>query len=141
MDKKQYISPTTPNLKVDLRSFIIELVCLNCDNRLGEYFWRSDPWKDKFRREIAGFKRWSSKHADFNQNLNLQKAMIYAIKVTKCKSMLSNFTRNKLSKICNNIYNQYDHALQDFNSSDNRHIVRIEPDNKISKIREIDNHV
>ncbi len=53
--KHPYVSPTTPGLYITFRAYIIELVCLNVNKKIGPRFW-SDPkyWGPKFRREIKG---------------------------------------------------------------------------------------
>jgi hypothetical protein len=54
-DKYPYASPTTPGLYITFRAYIIELICLNVDKKIGPRFW-SDPkyWGPKFRREVKG---------------------------------------------------------------------------------------
>ncbi len=38
-DKHPYASPTTPGLHIAFRDFIIELVCLNVNPKIGPRFW------------------------------------------------------------------------------------------------------
>ena len=54
-EKHPYVSPTTPGLYITFRAYIIELVCLNVNKKIGPRFW-SDPkyWGPKFRREVKG---------------------------------------------------------------------------------------
>ncbi len=53
--KYPYASPTTPGLYVTFQAYIIELICLNVNKKIGPRFW-SDPkyWGPKFRREVKG---------------------------------------------------------------------------------------
>ena len=54
-DKHPYASPTTPGLYVSFRDYIIELVCLNVNPKIGQRFWSDKTyWSPKYRREIKG---------------------------------------------------------------------------------------
>jgi len=53
-----YESPTTSGLKIDLKNYIIELVCINCSRfkKLSSRFWKSSKyWENKYKREIKGY--------------------------------------------------------------------------------------
>ncbi len=50
-----YKSPTTPGLYVTFRAYIIELICLNVNKKIGPRFWSDKKyWGPKFRREVKG---------------------------------------------------------------------------------------
>lgn len=55
-DKKHpYASPTTPGLFVTFRAYLIELICLNVNPKIGPRFWSDQKyWGPKFRREVKG---------------------------------------------------------------------------------------
>lgn len=54
-EKYPYASPTTPGLYVTFRAYIIELICLNVNKKIGPRFWSDTKyWGPKFRREVKG---------------------------------------------------------------------------------------
>lgn len=54
-EKHPYLSPTTPGLYVTFRDYIIELVCMNVNPKIGPRFWSDTKyWGPKYRREIRG---------------------------------------------------------------------------------------
>ena len=54
-EKHPYLSPTTPGLYITFRAYIIELICLNIDKKIGPRFWSDKKyWGPKFRREVKG---------------------------------------------------------------------------------------
>lgn len=54
-EKFPYASPTTPGLYVTFRAYIIELICLNINAKIGPRFWSDQKyWGPKFRREVKG---------------------------------------------------------------------------------------
>lgn len=54
-EKYPYASPTTPGLYVTFRAYIIELICLNVNKKIGPRFWSDKKyWGPKFRREVKG---------------------------------------------------------------------------------------
>lgn len=54
-EKHSYLSPTTPGLYITFRAYIIELICLNVNQKIGPRFWSDNKfWGPKFRREVKG---------------------------------------------------------------------------------------
>lgn len=54
-EKYPYASPTTPGLYITFRAYIIELICLNVNKKIGPRFWSDQKyWGPKFRREVKG---------------------------------------------------------------------------------------
>ena len=54
-EKFPYASPTTPGLYVTFRAYVIELICLNVNKKIGPRFWSDHKyWGPKFRREVKG---------------------------------------------------------------------------------------
>lgn len=54
-EKHPYASPTTPGLYTTFRAYIIELICLNVNQKIGPRFWSDKKyWGPKFRREVKG---------------------------------------------------------------------------------------
>jgi hypothetical protein len=97
MNAKDYDSPTTPGLRVTFQAYVVELVCLNMDRRLGAYFWRKEPWKSKFGRECIGFNKLVRLHEGVDNSL-LNRAVVYAIKTTQVKTMLSPAALKRIDK-------------------------------------------
>lgn len=54
-EKHPFQSITTPGLYVTFRAYIIELICLNVNKKIGPRFWSDNKyWGPKFRREVKG---------------------------------------------------------------------------------------
>lgn len=81
-----YASPTTPGLYVTFRAYIIELICLNINPKLGPRFW-ADPkkWGPKFRREVKGVHN-VAQQLDITDTL-IQTALVQIIKNHNIKSL------------------------------------------------------
>ena len=93
--KHPYASPTTPGLHVAFRDYIIELVCLNVNPKIGPRFW-SDPgyWAPKYKREIRGM-------SNLGKELNLadtltQTALVQIIKEYRIKALLAKKTKDSV---------------------------------------------
>jgi hypothetical protein len=81
-----YASPTTPGLYVTFRAYIIELICLNINPKLGPRFW-ADPkkWGPKFRQEVKGVYN-VAQQLDITDTL-IQTALVQIIKNHNIKSL------------------------------------------------------
>lgn len=81
-----YASPTTPGLYVTFRAYIIELICLNMNPKLGPRFWSDRKyWGPKFRREVKGVDN-VVKQLDITNTL-IQTALVQIIKNHNIKSL------------------------------------------------------
>lgn len=92
-----YASPTTPGLYVTFRSYIIELLCLNVNNRLGPRFWSDTKrWGPKFRREVRGvdnvIKQLGSEDTLF------QTAFVQIVREYNIKSLMYKTTAKRVVK-------------------------------------------
>lgn len=146
MHEKKYDSPTTPGLKVDLRNYLIELVCLNIDKNLGPKFWQ-DPkyWGPKYRREIKGVFNL------FNlidiQNPLIQTAIIHVITKYNIKALVAKKTLDRIVKLVDKRTRQIKEDRQKiadkaqtviFNPRDNCHFIDCGDTNKLAKIKRIE---
>lgn len=97
-DKHPYASPTTPGLYIALRHYLIELVCLNTNQKIGPRFW-SDPkyWGPKYRREMRGVANLG-KELDLTDTLT-QTAVIQIIKGYNIKALVAKKTLNRVVKL------------------------------------------
>lgn len=92
-----YASPTTPGLYVTFRAYIIELICLNVNHKIGPRFWSDRKyWGPKFRREIKGVE-------NIFQQLEVldaitQTAFVQIIKEHNIKSLTYKSTVKRVSK-------------------------------------------
>jgi hypothetical protein len=101
--EKSFDSPTTPGLPIDFRNYVVELVCLNMDKKLGPRFWKSNNyWAKKYPREIKGISNLS-KLTDFNNPL-IQKLLIGIIKDGWIKSLSAKKTLNTIIKKLDILY-------------------------------------
>lgn len=136
---KIFNSPSTKHLLIDFRAYIIELICLNIDKNLGERFWKEKEWADKFRREIAGFSRFVKLYPDYKTDKMLQSSIIFGIQKIRCKSLLSNGTRNRLHAVVDNHYNQSKIINVPIDPKQNARFISTGPKTKLTRIREIQN--
>ena len=99
-EKHPFPSPTTPGLYVTFRAYIIELVCLNINPKLGPRFW-SDPkyWGLKFRREVKGVANLS-KELDLTNTL-IQTALVQVIKEYNIKALVAKKTVARVVRLTN----------------------------------------
>ena len=90
-DKHPYASPTTPGLDVTFRDFIIEMVCLNVNPKIGPRFWSDKKyWGPKYGREIRGMSNLG-RDLDLGDTL-VQVALIKVIKTNYIKALISKKT-------------------------------------------------
>jgi len=146
--EKSFDSPTTPGLKIDFKNYIIELVCLNMDKKLGPRFWKSNNyWAKKYPREIRGIGNLS-KLTDFNNSL-IQKLLIGIIKDSWIKSLSAKKTLNTIIKKLNILYgreiekrktNDEKMVMSIFSPEENARYVDTGNKNKISLIKELENN-
>lgn len=148
-DKKHpYESPTTPGLYVTLSDFIVELICLNMNPKLGAKFWRDDKyWKTKYVREISrGIQKLKELLIEFDLEDNIVRiSLIRTVKNSNIKSLLVEKTRNVLLK---KFKREYYRLLKTYDAPNNPSIVIdpktnstfIDPPKKtiLGKLREIE---
>jgi len=90
-DKHPYASPTTPGLYIAFRDFIIELVCLNVNQKIGPRFWSDKKyWGPKYGREIRGLSNLG-RELDLGNTL-VRIALIKVIKTNYIKALISKKT-------------------------------------------------
>jgi len=105
--EKLFDSPTTPGLKIDFKNYLIELVCLNCDKRIGPRFWRNNNyWSSKYKREIKGtYNLINNFNAPITEDMKVnviennpfaQKILIQVIKNLNIKSLSAKKTIQKI---------------------------------------------
>ena len=145
-DKRPYESPTTPNLYVTVGDYIIELVCLNTNQKIGARFWSDKKyWGPKYRREVRGI-------ANLKQKLDLtdpitQRALIDVIKTHNIKALVSKKTIEKVIKLTLLLIEDMKNKRRTLSQTDtyveideqkNSTFVTPKPDNRLAKIREIE---
>ncbi|MHC4453425.1 MAG: hypothetical protein ACYSWS_01855 [Planctomycetota bacterium] len=97
-DKHPYASPTTPGLYVTFRDYVIELVCLNVNPKIGPRFWSDKSyWGPKYGREIRGVSNLG-KELDLTDVLT-QTALIYTIKEYRIKALVAKKTVARVVRI------------------------------------------
>lgn len=95
--KHPYLSPTTPGLYVTFRSYVIELICLNVDKKIGPRFWSDKKyWGPKFRREVKGVDNVLKEVGD--EEFLTQTAFIQIIEQHNIKSLSYKTTVGKVVK-------------------------------------------
>lgn len=121
--EKSFDSPTTPGLKIDFKNYLIELVCINCDKRIGTRFWKSNEyWSSKYKREIKGVHNLiKCFDAPIDEELKVntvenspfaQKILIQVIKNLNIKSLSAKKTIQKIITNHKKIFSkEYDHRL------------------------------
>jgi len=146
-EKHPYASPTTPGLYVTFRDYIIELVCINTNNKVGPRFWSDNHyWGPKYKREIKGM-------ANISKALNLtdpivKNALIQIIKEYNIKALVANKTIDRIIRLTNKrVLSLLEHrhllAKNDVQTEvdeyKNSTFVDTGMKNKLAKIREIEN--
>lgn len=103
----KYKSPTTPNLEVTFNNYLIELICLNMNNKLRPYFWKTAGkyWKGKYAREIKGIYNLL-KNFESLEDVLLQRTIIDTIRRLDIRSMLATKTVSKVVKAVKINYEQ-----------------------------------
>jgi len=103
MYEKFYMSPTTPGLKVNIINYLIELVCINCNKRIGPRFWTTTQyWKDKYKREIKGVYDLLKELKDIDSLK--EQCLITCIKKFNVKCLNTKKTRKKIIIHTDNLY-------------------------------------
>lgn len=100
---KEYESPTTPGLKIAFNHFIVELICLNMDTKLGPRFWsgrNKKYWGPKYAREISkGLGNLLSKMDDFDLDDPIVRiGLIRAVQLTRVQTLLNKKNINRVGK-------------------------------------------
>jgi len=94
-EKYPYASPTTPGLYITFRDYIIELVCLNTNPKIGPRFWSDQGyWAPKYKREIRGVANLG-KELDLSDTLT-QTALVQVIKEYRVKALVAKKTKDKV---------------------------------------------
>lgn len=97
-DKHPYASPTTPGLYITFRDFIIELVCLNVNPKIGPRFWSDKKyWGPKYGREIRGLSNLG-RELDLSNTL-VKVALINVIKSNYIKALVSKKTVTRVVRM------------------------------------------
>lgn len=145
--KHPYASPTTPGLYVTFRAYIIELICLNVNKKIGPRFWSDQKyWGPKFRREVKGVANVCEQLGD--TGTLTETAFIHVITLYNIKSLSYKTTVNKVVK---NIHKKKIHLEQQREQlRHKKHNIQIDikknstfvdtgPRGILSKIREAEN--
>lgn len=104
-DKHPYASPTTPGLYITFRDFIIELVCLNVNSKIGPRFWSDKKyWGPKYGREIRGLSNLG-RELDLGDTL-VKVALIKVIKNNYIKALVSTKTVTRVVRLTNKCYRE-----------------------------------
>lgn len=97
-EKHPYASPTTPGLYVALRDYIIELVCLNTNPKIGPRFWSDQGyWAPKYRREVRGVANLGAE-LDLTDTLT-QTALVQIIKEYRIKALVAKKTKDRVVRL------------------------------------------
>lgn len=147
-EKHPYKSPTTPELYVTFRNYIIELVCLNVNSKLGSRFWSDKKyWGPKYKREIRGVSNLS-KELDFNDAV-IQTALIeiiiqYNIKALVAKKTITkvvNLTKKHIIDIKEKRERLAKKQLTPMTIDDRKNSIFVDMGmrNKLAKIKELEN--
>ena len=143
----KYESPTTPELMVTFRNYIIELVCRNTNRKIGPRFWSSnDYWRKKYSRETRGVKQLSEAF-DF-ENPMVRTALIQVIQERNIKALVAKktiafiivTTKEKIKQLTE----QREHLaanspVSEIDTKKNARLIDTRPKNKLARIREIEN--
>jgi len=158
--EKSFDSPTTPGLKIDFKNYLIELVCINCDKRIGPRFWKNNIyWSSKYKREIRGvYNLIKSFDAPITEDTKVnvvenspfaQKILIQVIKNLNIKSLSAKKTVQKIIANHKKIFaKEYDHRLsvanektinsEIVNGKENARYVDTGNKNKLSILKDIE---
>lgn len=97
----KYKSPTTPGLEIEFNHYLIELICLNMNHKLGPRFWSNSgvyDWGSKYRREIKGVNNLLQ-NFEFPDDQLLRGAIIEVIQQHRIKSLLAKKTIARAIKL------------------------------------------
>jgi hypothetical protein len=152
--EKNFLSPTTPGLKIDYNNYIIELVCLNVNRKLGPKFWSSSQyWKQKYVREIKGIHNLGNLLKDeFDLSIPVNQVLLSEIiKNNSIKCLLAKKTLERIKKLMKKTFdlkqNQYSNykvveEVQDAKGymDKNSRFVQTGPLNKLQKLKRLENN-
>jgi hypothetical protein len=100
-EKHPYLSPTTPGLYVTFRDYIIELVCMNVNPKIGPRFWSDKKyWGPKYGREIRGVTNLG-KELNLSDAL-LRRALVEIIRERNIKALVAKKTIATIVRWTNN---------------------------------------
>ena len=146
-EKHPYASPTTPGLYVTFRNYIIELVCLNTNHKIGPRFWSEQGyWAPKYRREVRGVFNLSNV-LDFTKPLT-QTALVQIITEYRIKALIAKKTVDRVVRLTNKRITKLSeqrevlskkHQQVDIDSKKNSTFIDTGKKNTLSKIREAEN--
>lgn len=104
-DKYPYASLTTPGLYVTFRDFIIEMVCLNVNPKIGPRFWSDKKyWGPKYGREIRGMSNLR-KELDL-ENILVRSALIQVVKNNYIKALVAKKTITRVVRLTKKCYQE-----------------------------------
>ena len=104
-EKHPYASPTTPGLYIAFRDYIIEMVCLNVNQKIGPRFWSDRKyWGPKYGREIRGMSNLG-RELDLGDTL-VQVALIKVIKTNYIKALVSKKTVARVVRLTHKCYQE-----------------------------------
>lgn len=146
-EKHPFLSPTTPGLYVAIRDYIIELVCLNVNQKIGSRFWSDTKyWGPKYRREIRGVSNLG-KELDLTDTLT-QTALTQIIKEYNIKALVAKKTIARVVRLTcrrlGDLKDQRTMLLQkqqpiEIDPKKNATFIDTGKKSTLAKIREIDN--
>lgn len=146
-DKYPYASPTTPGLYVTFRAYVIELICLNVNKKIGPRFWSDKKfWGPKFRREVKGIDNVIQRLHPINTVS--QTALIQIIQEHNIKSLTYKTTVDKVVKSVQQRKTDLDKQRDKLrgkppqpiiDTEKNSTFVDTKPKNTLAKIREVEN--
>lgn len=100
--KHPYASPTTPGLYITFQAYIIEIICLNVNKKIGPRFWSDQKyWGPKFRREIKGVYNVKEQLGDIDtltETAFVQVIKEYNIKSLTYKTTVKRVVRNIIKR-------------------------------------------
>jgi len=143
----KYKSPTTPGLEIAFNHYLIELVCLNMNPKLGPRFWLDvEPydWGSKYRREIKGAHNLLKK-IDTPKDPMVCNAIIEIIQQYKIKSLLAKKTIEKIIKLtAKRLAVNKQKIIQNqpprISVENNKKFIDTGPKTDLGKLRELEKH-
>lgn len=143
----KYKSPTTSDLEIEFNHYIIELICLNMNPKLGPRFWSdSEPydWGSKYRREIRGVHNLFQKLDNIDDPL-LRNAIIEIIQQYKIKSLLAKKTVARVVKLVSARFNTHKRKIKENQPppttiKENKQFTDTGKGSALGKLRELEKH-
>lgn len=147
-EKHPFESPTTNGLFVTVRNYLIELVCLNVNPKIGSRFWSEKKyWNPKYRRETRGVSNLS-KELDLT-SASVQTALIQIIKEYNIKALVAKKTIARVVRLTNQriiqrreqqeLLVKKQHPQTPIDSQKNATFVDTGKPNRVGRIRDMEN--